>query len=202
MRAAVADGRVARGARTREALAEALISLIEEGDPQPTARRIAERAGVSLRLVFHHFEDVESVLKAAVTVQEQRHWAQLVEVPATLPLAERLAAVVRQRVAVYRAVAPVRRSARLLAHTSPTIAAEVARGRAALRRQLEVTFASELRRLDPGAARTALDALDVALSWETWEQIDRLGRSSAACRRTMATLATGALSAPTTGGGP
>ena len=35
------DGRVARGERTRRALAEALISLLEEGDAQPTARRIA-----------------------------------------------------------------------------------------------------------------------------------------------------------------
>jgi len=192
--AEAADGRVARGARTRLALAEAMISLIEEGDPQPTARRIAARAGVSLRLVFHHFEDLESVLREAVAIQEQRHWRRLVPVPAALPLAERIATVVRQRVAVFDAVAPVRRSARLLEHSSATVASETARARTALRLQLRVTFAPELDRLPAAAARSALDALDVALSWETWEQVDRLGRSPAACRRTMARLAAGALS--------
>ena len=92
-----ADGRMARGERTRRALAEALIALLEEGDAQPTARRIAERAGVSLRLVFHHFDDLESILYHAVRIQEQRHWRHIRPVEPTLPVDERVARVVRQR---------------------------------------------------------------------------------------------------------
>ena len=68
-----------------------LIALLEEGDAQPTARRIAERAGVSLRLVFHHFDDLESILGAAVEIQEQRHWRRLRPVDPTLPVDERVA---------------------------------------------------------------------------------------------------------------
>jgi len=108
---ATGDGRVARGERTRRGLAEALISLVEEGDAQPTARRIAARAGVSLRIVFHHFDDLESILGEAVRIQEQRHWHHIRPVESTLPLDERVARVVRQRDAVFRATAPVRRSA-------------------------------------------------------------------------------------------
>ena len=93
----VDDGRVARGERTRRALAEAMIVLIEEGDPLPTARRVAESAGVSLRLVFHHFDDLESILRAAVEIQEERHWRPIRPVAPTLPVHERVARVVRQR---------------------------------------------------------------------------------------------------------
>jgi len=198
--AAVGDGRLARGERTRQALAEALIALLEEGDPQPTARRIAERAGVSLRLVFHHFDDLESVLRAAVAIQEQRHWRRLRPGDPARSCSERVARVVRQRMEVFQAVAPVRRAAARLPD-SPTVSRELARSRAHLRDQLRVTFAPELGAKAPWAERL-LDALDVATSWETWEQLARLGRSPAACRRTMVLLATAALgAAPGASGG-
>jgi AcrR family transcriptional regulator len=197
----VSDGRVARGQRTRRALAEALISLLEEGGAQPTARQIAERAGVSLRLVFHHFEDLESILHAAVEIQEQRHWRRIRPVEATLPLDERIARVVRQRVEVFHAVAPVRRSAELLEHNSPTVAAELTRGRRWLRGQLRATFGPELDRQGPAPARLLLDALEVATSWETWEQLQRLGRTTTACRRTMEALTGAVLCQPNRRGG-
>ena len=47
--AAHVDGRLGRGTRARTAVVDALLDLIEEGDLRPTAPRIAERAGVSLR---------------------------------------------------------------------------------------------------------------------------------------------------------
>ena len=44
--AAATDGRVARGRRTHSAIVAATVALIEAGDPAPTSRRIAARAGV------------------------------------------------------------------------------------------------------------------------------------------------------------
>jgi TetR/AcrR family transcriptional regulator, regulator of autoinduction and epiphytic fitness len=198
----VSDGRVARGERTRQALAEAMISLLEEGDPRPTARRIAERAGVSLRLVFHHFDDLESILRAAVKIQEQRHWRNLQPVAPTLAVEERVARVVRQRVAVFEAVAPVRRAAALFEHGSPIVAAELNRARQWLRSHLQATFAPELDLDRPGDTQLLLDSLEVATSWETWEQLQRLGRTASACRRTMGTLTLAVLSRPPKRGGP
>lgn len=189
-----ADGRVARGQRTRLALAEALIALLEQGDPQPTARRIAQRAGVSLRVVFHHFDDLESILRAAVKIQEHRHWRFVTPVESTLPIGERVTRIVRQRTQVFQAVAPVRRAAEHLTPSSPTVAAELARGREWLRGQLHATFAPELEHRRSGEARLLLDSLEVATSWETWEQLQRLGRASATCRRTMEELTNAVLS--------
>ncbi|MHB8506820.1 MAG: TetR family transcriptional regulator, partial [Acidimicrobiales bacterium] len=59
------DGRVLRGRRNRESEVEAFLSLIEEGDERPTARAIAERAGVSLRSVFQHFDELEQIYEVA-----------------------------------------------------------------------------------------------------------------------------------------
>jgi AcrR family transcriptional regulator len=188
------DGRLARGERTRVALAEALISLLEEGDAQPTARRIAARAGVSLRLVFHHFDDLESILQAAVKIQEQRHWSNLRPVDPALPVDERIARVVRQRTRVFQAVAPVRRSAEQLKLSSPTLAAELERAGEWLRRELQATFTPELASRSRAEARLVLDALEVVTSWETWEQLVRLGRTASMCRRTMEALTRAALS--------
>jgi AcrR family transcriptional regulator len=193
------DGRLARGERTRRSLAEALIALLEEGDARPTARRIALRAGVSLRSVFHHFDDLESILRAAVKIQEHRHWRLVRPVDRTLPIDDRVARVVRQRDVVFRATAPVRRSAEHFKHTSPTVAAELARGGEWLRDQLRVTFAPEIELRCAGDARDLLDALEVATSWETWEQLARLGRAASATRRTMEALTRAVLSTPTGG---
>jgi len=201
VRSVVGDGRLARGEHTRQVLAEALIALIEEGHPRPGARHIAQRAGVSLRLVFHHFEDLESILRAAVAIQEERHWRRIRPVGATLPLAERIRRVVRQRTEVFEAVAPVRRAAELLVHSSPTVAAELARARDRLRDQLRATFAPELEREPPAHARLLLDTLGVATSWETWEQLRLLGRGEAACRRAMEHLAAVLCRGDSSGGG-
>jgi TetR/AcrR family transcriptional regulator, regulator of autoinduction and epiphytic fitness len=59
------DGRLARSARTRRSIVDALRGLHQEGDLRPTAPRVAERAGVSLRTVWQHFNDLETLLVAA-----------------------------------------------------------------------------------------------------------------------------------------
>jgi len=61
----VLDGRTARSARTRDAVVRALLGLISEGDVRPTAGRIAERAGISLRSVYVHFDDLDDLFLAA-----------------------------------------------------------------------------------------------------------------------------------------
>ena len=66
------DGRLARSARTRHAVVDALLDLLGEGDLRPTAARIAERAGVSLRLVFHHFDDVDAIYNELADRQAER----------------------------------------------------------------------------------------------------------------------------------
>jgi TetR/AcrR family transcriptional regulator of autoinduction and epiphytic fitness len=67
------DGRTARSERTRNAIIDAHLQLISEGDMRPTADRVAKLAGVSLRALWSHFADMEALMAASgQRVLEQR----------------------------------------------------------------------------------------------------------------------------------
>ena len=88
------DGRTARAVRTRGRLVDATIALVEEGDLRPTAPRIAERAGVSVRSVFQHFDDLETLF-SAVGIRVVERLAKLVRpIDPAAPLEIRVAAAV------------------------------------------------------------------------------------------------------------
>jgi AcrR family transcriptional regulator len=179
------DGRLLRGERTRRHIAQAMIDLIEEGDPRPTARLIAERAGVSLRLVFHHFDDVEAIFQEGAIVQAQRHWRRVVTIPSTGPVVERIEAVCRQRRQLYVSISPVRRAVVARAAESTSIQQVLAVARRRLREELAITFEPELTRAGAGGP-VLLDAIELATSWESWDgQRTAAHRSAAASQRVM-----------------
>src|ERR1700733_2213878 len=101
------DGRLARGARTRHAVVDALLDLLNEGDLRPTAARIAERAGVSLRIVFHHFDDLESIYSELADRQAERVKPLTVPIPVTLPFARRVEEFSAQRGRLLETLSPV-----------------------------------------------------------------------------------------------
>jgi TetR/AcrR family transcriptional regulator of autoinduction and epiphytic fitness len=162
------DGRLARGARARGAVVVALLDLLEAGDPKPTAPRIAERAGVSLRTVFHHFADLETLYATAAEEQMARIRHLVARVPADGPLAARLDGFVRQRVRLLEAITPVRRAAVRSEALSPELGRHLARVRALGRAEVRRVFARELR----GDGRQEREAaLAAAASWSTWEAL-------------------------------
>src|SRR4051794_7539538 len=75
------DGRTARSQRTRDSVVEALLDLLNAGNPRPTAREIAEQAGVSLRSVYVHFDDLEDLFLAATGRHLERILPLLEKVP-------------------------------------------------------------------------------------------------------------------------
>ena len=56
------DGRRQRSRASRAKIIKAFMELMKSGDPSPSAARVAERAGVGLRSVFRHFDDMDSHL--------------------------------------------------------------------------------------------------------------------------------------------
>lgn len=64
------DGRLLRSIRSRQQIVRALYDLIGEGDMSPSAARIAELAGVSLRTVFRHFDDVDNLYREMTEIVE------------------------------------------------------------------------------------------------------------------------------------
>jgi len=168
-----ADGRTARSARTRDTIVDAYLELVDGGDPRPTARRIAEQAGVSLRSVYVRFEDRDGVAVAAAERQMKRIAAIVQPVALDAPLAERLAAFVDQRARVCEMVAPVRRAAELEESFNAELARLLGWARDRARDEVASVFASELAGFDRATRARRLDALDVAAGTTTWEALRR-----------------------------
>ena len=165
---AVVDGRNLRSRRTRQALIDALISLIEEGDLRPTAPRIAERAGVSLRSIYHHFDDLELLFAETAQRQIERIMPLRQPLPTGGPLSVRIKALLRQRIAIWEAVTPIRTAATLQEPFSPQLRAVRAEIHRRNRAELATVFASELKARTEEDAALLLDALDAAVNWIAW----------------------------------
>jgi AcrR family transcriptional regulator len=169
--APVVDGRRLRGERNREGVIEAILDLLDEGVERPTTTQIAERSGVSVRSVFRHFDDVESLYAAAVDAHTVRVAPMYPLPPLTGTVEQRVAGLVDHRAALYGAMGVVRRVAERLRTSSPSIAEKLELSRRVLRRQLQDVFDPELGALGVAERRTLVDALEAATSWHAWESL-------------------------------
>ena len=163
------DGRTARGQRTRAAVVDALLALQEEGDLEPTAQRVAARAGVALRTVFGHFSDMET-LWAQAGEREYAKMASLADVPdADLPLEERVDRFCASRARVLESVLPVLRAARLREHASAALQRNREIFAAAGDAEVSSVFATELAPLDDAERAVVLSAFHVVAGGTAWE---------------------------------
>jgi AcrR family transcriptional regulator len=188
------DGRVLRGERNRSAIVDALLALLESGDLKPSANAIAARAGVSVRSVFQHFDDLETLYAALVERQTERVRALNVDIDSRAAFASRLAMFVDHRARLYERIAPVRRATLLAAHDSPTLQRALKAAATRHAREVGEVFGPELEQ-----ARNATDlraALTVATSWEAWERLRTSQRCSVdSARRVVVALAGAAVRA-------
>jgi AcrR family transcriptional regulator len=171
------DGRVRRGERNRDAIAEALLALLEAGEVQPTARAVAAEAGVSLRTVFQHFDDMESLYAVCIETQFTRNRALYQPVDPALEFDARVRALVTQRARFYERVAPIRRATLQVAHTSPVLQRALATNAAGQRRELASLFERELAGKQ---RRDRLAAVEVATSFDAWDHLRRVQSVSVA----------------------
>ena len=180
------DGRTARALRTRQAIVDAAIALVEEGDIRPTAPRVAERAEVSVRSVFQHFDDLEH-LYAAVAERLLHRVAGLVStIDASAPLPVRIERFVAQRARLLEAITPIRRAANVHAPFSAEITGRLRSGHEFFTDEVEQAFAPELDRLQEPDRGELLDALAVTASWSSWETLRTLdGSTQARARRVL-----------------
>ena len=162
----VTDGRAQRSLRSREKLIDALISLVEEGHLVPTGQEIADRAGMNLRTVFRHFEDIESLFAAIHERLEPILRAELYEGPPTGSLPVRLRGFVKLRARAFERIAPFQRSGRLQRWGSP----ELQQKYAVFVEHLRQNMREILPEVDdlPPAVFAAVEALT---SFETWDRM-------------------------------
>jgi TetR/AcrR family transcriptional regulator of autoinduction and epiphytic fitness len=173
---------------------EAFLSLIEAGDPQPSARQIAQQAGVSLRSVFQHFSDLEGLYLVAGRRELAKLKTTFVTVGPGMPLEERIERFVDQRVEALESMSPVARAARLREPFSAQLQANRDSLKRCFRLCCEKSFAPELANLTPDDRETVIQAMVAAGSFSTWYALreeQRLDREHA--RRALRRLLGGIL---------
>ncbi|MHB1783882.1 MAG: TetR/AcrR family transcriptional regulator [Acidimicrobiales bacterium] len=162
---------------------DAFLDLVGGGQLQPTALEVATRAGVALRTVYHHFDDVEALRHTALILQLERHGDVLRALDPDATLDERILKIARQLRRLFEAITAIRLATLPDVMLSREMSGGLDPSRALRRAHLARTFASELARCD-GGATAALDSLDTVTSWLAWHHLRaELGRSPSAAER-------------------
>jgi AcrR family transcriptional regulator len=183
------DGRQSRTARSRLAICEACLDLVQEGVLQPSADQVALRAGVSRRSIFNHFADLGELYDAVVDVGMERCAPLLAEISDEEPIASRIDRWVLVRARFLEATAPFTRALMAQALVGPASdeARRVSTNASRLdRREVERLFHRELDGLSPAAREEVLEAICAAASHSLWEYLRRgRGRSAPRARGVM-----------------
>lgn len=162
------DGRAARRVDTRRRIVDALVALIHEGQLTPTAESVAGRAAVGLRTVFRHFEDMDTLYRE-IRIDLDVLLQPLLQARLTgATWQQRVLQSIEHRADIYERLAALHVAAQVHRHES-TFLAEDLMASARLQRQM-------LQRLLPariGRAGALLEALDLALSIESWVRLRR-----------------------------
>lgn len=169
------DGRVQRGARNRTLILDALIELIREGDLRPTAELVAKRAGVGLRTLFRHFDDVEALYSDMNGRVAQEVRQSFGSAPPLGHLASRIHWLVELRTTIFERIGPFMRSAQIQRPFSPYLQKQYAKTCREMRRQIEKTLSPEL-----DGKPEILEIFDTLLSFESFNRLRTTQRLSRA----------------------
>jgi len=197
---AVPDGRAARVVRSRLAICDACLDLVQEGILQPSADQIADRAGLSRRSIFYHFRDLAELYDAVVEAGMQRCAPLQKKIPQELPATERVAALAASRARFFEATAPFARAltAQALVGNASAEAWRVSQeALGAQREEVLELFDHELADLSLSMRTETAEALAAAASPSNWEYLRRsrglsLPRARAVVTRTLLALLQGA----------
>jgi TetR/AcrR family transcriptional regulator, regulator of autoinduction and epiphytic fitness len=165
------DGRAARSHRTRRAIIDAMRALHAEGDLRPTALRIAERAGVSLRTIWQQFPDREALLVEAVRRDREILRSLVERIDPSQPLAGRVESFIGQRARILEEMTPTWRAARYQTPFSDQLRLNRGRKTAGGRVELELLFSAELSQLAAPQRHQLTDALHAITIWAFWESL-------------------------------
>ena len=115
------DGRRERSRNSRSKIVRAMMDLIVEGDINPSAAKVAEKAGVGLRSVFRHFDDKESIYSEMNTILWEAYSPELNRPFNSEDWRDQLIELIVRRARVWEKTAPFRLSTSLQRFRSPTL---------------------------------------------------------------------------------
>jgi AcrR family transcriptional regulator len=170
----ISDGRNRRSQHSRQKIIEAIIDLVREGAREPTAEQVAERAGLAMRTVFRHFNDMDSLYRE-ISRRMQDEARDLLGVPAQgASWRETLHNTLDQWARLYEKLLPMRLASDALRHRSPFLQQDHARFIRMARQRLNDVLPAAI-----AADKSRFEAIDALLSYEVWIRLRRDQRLSA-----------------------
>ena len=97
-----------RGERSRKQIVAALFKLIRAGEMNPGAALVAETAGVSLRTVFRHFEEMDTLYREMAVLMEAEVLPVALQPFVATDWRERLSEMLERRARIYEQVMPLK----------------------------------------------------------------------------------------------
>jgi AcrR family transcriptional regulator len=160
------DGRRRRSERSRQAIIDAMLKLVEEGVLVPTAQQVSERAGVGIRSVFRHFSDMESLFATADTLIREQYQGFFAGGDRAGSVEERLLHAVEQHALVYETIGNHLLTTKGQLWRYPILREQYARAQRQLRKDLD-DWLPELQSLG-SEEREMVDAI---ASFEFWNRL-------------------------------
>lgn len=160
------DGRRERGRSSYRRIVEAMMELIVAGDLSPSAARVAEEAGIGLRTVFRHFDDMDALYAEITRTITERVMPVVMAPYPDQPWRANIGELVRRRVDVFETTLPFRLAANIKRYQSPFLMGQYSRV-VMLERELIVRLLPASVRND----RIGVEALCAALSFHTWRTL-------------------------------
>lgn len=160
------DGRHKRSDRSRRKIIDALFSLLKDGNVSPSAADVAARAGVGLRTVFRHFEEMDSIYNEMTADMLRQVMPKAAAPYLTSHWRDQLFECIERRAEIYEFVFPVRVCMMLRRYQSDFLMDQYNRDLAMER--------DELMALLPGQItgnKIAFSAVETALSFQTWRRL-------------------------------
>lgn len=157
------DGRRERSRSSRTRIVAALLELVESGDVSPGAARVAEVAGVGLRSVFRHFEDMDALYREMGEIIEARVLPIILQMPKGGGWKQKMADIAERRATVYETILPFRISAELKRFQSPYLMQDYRRMLRLEGETIDAHLPDSVK-----ADRFGGQGLKVVLSFQTW----------------------------------
>jgi TetR/AcrR family transcriptional regulator of autoinduction and epiphytic fitness len=180
------DGRQARSARTRAAVAQAMLDCIHDGTLRPSAKRVAARAGVSARAIFRHFENMESLMAETTRLHLEKVIPLMPPLVTTGSLNKRVRGFVEHCVAYLEPSRFVWSSGRLCMPFSPVLQEGHRDLLAALDHELKKSFAPEFKAMTPTIRKRRIQILTTTLNHDAWSELREVrGLSLEESKRTL-----------------
>lgn len=182
------DGRRIRAQQSRRRIVEAMLEMVGSGEVSPCAHEVARRAGVGLRTVFRHFDDMDSLYREMAEAMEDEI-LPIIDMPfISDDWRERIFELIERRARMFEKLMPFKIAAGVHRHRSAFLRKDHSRLTSLQRAALETAIPARIR-----TNRALFEALELVLSFDTWVRLRReQGLSVAQARRTME-FAAGAL---------